>query len=54
MAGAIFSTLAYSDPAFAAKQLADASAGDNRGLALLLPIIPAITLGALQHPRTSS
>lgn len=42
MAGAIFSTLAYSDPALAAKQLADASEGDNRGLALLLPIIPAI------------
>lgn len=38
MAGAIFSTLAYSDPALAAKQLADASEGDNRGLALLLPI----------------
>lgn len=42
MAGAIFSTLAYSDPALAAKQLADISEGDNRGLALLLPIIPAI------------
>lgn len=42
MAGAIFSTLAYSDPALAAQKLADISEGDNRGLALLLPIIPAI------------
>lgn len=42
MAGAIFSTLAYSDPALAAQKLADISEGDNRGLALLVPIIPAI------------
>ncbi|XP_050208126.1 photosystem II core complex proteins psbY, chloroplastic [Mercurialis annua] len=42
MAGAIFSTLSSCDPAFAAQQLADIAEGDNRGLALLLPLIPAI------------
>ncbi|KAG9147282.1 hypothetical protein Leryth_018015 [Lithospermum erythrorhizon] len=43
LAGAIFSTLATSDAAFAAQQIADLAEGsDNRGLALLLPIIPAI------------
>ncbi|GAA0146733.1 hypothetical protein Leryth_021525 [Lithospermum erythrorhizon] len=44
LAGAIFSTLATSDAAFAAQQIADLAAegSDNRGLALLLPIIPAI------------
>ncbi|OMO81523.1 Photosystem II PsbY [Corchorus olitorius] len=43
IAGAFFSTLSACDPAFAAQQIADIAAdGDNRGLALLLPIIPAI------------
>ncbi|KAM1215207.1 hypothetical protein ACFX2I_011638 [Malus domestica] len=42
MAGAIFSTLSASDPALAAQQIAQIAEGDNRGLALLLPIIPAI------------
>ena len=42
IAGAIFSTLGSCDAAFAAQQIADIAEGDNRGLALLLPIIPAI------------
>ncbi|KAJ0977331.1 hypothetical protein J5N97_012805 [Dioscorea zingiberensis] len=42
LAGAIFSALSHSDAAFAAQQVADIAEGDNRGLALLLPLIPAI------------
>ncbi|KAL7171630.1 hypothetical protein ACSBR2_036318 [Camellia fascicularis] len=42
LAGAIFATLTSCDPAMAAQQIADIAEGDNRGLALLLPIIPAI------------
>ncbi|KAJ4710948.1 photosystem II core complex proteins psbY, chloroplastic-like [Melia azedarach] len=42
IAGAIFSTLSSCDAAFAAQQVAEIAEGDNRGLALLLPIIPAI------------
>lgn len=44
LAGAIFSTLGACNPAFAAQQIADIAeaSSDNRGLALLLPIIPAI------------
>ncbi|KAK6930913.1 Photosystem II PsbY [Dillenia turbinata] len=42
LAGAIFSTLSSCDAAMAAQQLSDIAEGDNRGLALLLPIIPAI------------
>ncbi|KAJ9176268.1 hypothetical protein P3X46_011603 [Hevea brasiliensis] len=43
IAGAIFSTLSSCDPALAAQQIAEIAAdGDNRGLALLLPIILAI------------
>ncbi len=42
IAGAVFSTLSACDPAFAAQQIAEIAEGDNRGLALLLPIIPAI------------
>ncbi|PQQ05479.1 photosystem II core complex proteins psbY chloroplastic [Prunus yedoensis var. nudiflora] len=42
IAGAIFSTLSSSDPAMAAQQIAQIAEGDNRGLALLLPLIPAI------------
>lgn len=42
IAGAIFSTLSSCDPALAAQQIAEIAEGDNRGLALLLPLIPAI------------
>lgn len=43
IAGAIFSSLSCCDSAFAVQQIADIAAdSDNRGLALLLPIIPAI------------
>ncbi|XP_040382763.1 photosystem II core complex proteins psbY, chloroplastic [Oryza brachyantha] len=42
MAGAFFSALASTDAAVAAQQIADVAADDNRGLALLLPIAPAI------------
>ncbi|XP_039123896.1 photosystem II core complex proteins psbY, chloroplastic [Dioscorea cayenensis subsp. rotundata] len=42
VAGAIFSALSYTDTAFAAQQIADIAEGDNRGLALLIPLIPAI------------
>ncbi|KAM0059435.1 putative photosystem II PsbY [Helianthus debilis subsp. tardiflorus] len=42
IAGAIFATLSSSDAAFAAQQLADIAEGDNRGVALLLPLVPAI------------
>lgn len=46
LAGAVFSSLSYSEPALAIQQIAQLAAADagsdNRGLALLLPIIPAI------------
>ncbi|XP_072972430.1 photosystem II reaction center proteins PsbY, chloroplastic-like [Typha angustifolia] len=42
IAGAVFSTLTHADAAFAAQQIADIAEGDNRGIALLIPIIPAI------------
>ncbi|XP_061369930.1 photosystem II reaction center proteins PsbY, chloroplastic-like [Gastrolobium bilobum] len=42
IAGAIFSSLGSCEAAFAAQQIAEIAEGDNRGLALLLPIIPAI------------
>ncbi|XP_040987106.1 photosystem II core complex proteins psbY, chloroplastic [Juglans microcarpa x Juglans regia] len=42
IAGAIFSTLSSCDTAMAAQQIADIAEGDNRGLALLLPIVPAV------------
>ncbi|KAJ4848738.1 hypothetical protein Tsubulata_034150 [Turnera subulata] len=42
IAGAIFSTLSACDPALAAQQIAVIAEGDNRGTALLLPLIPAI------------
>ncbi|KAK2972193.1 hypothetical protein RJ640_030738 [Escallonia rubra] len=42
IAGAIFSTLSSCDAAFAAQQIAEIAEGDNRGLALLLPVVPAI------------
>ncbi|XP_057811088.1 photosystem II core complex proteins psbY, chloroplastic [Salvia miltiorrhiza] len=41
-AGAVFAALSAADPAFAAQQLAEIADGDNRGIALLIPIIPAI------------
>ncbi|KAG9446688.1 hypothetical protein H6P81_012816 [Aristolochia fimbriata] len=43
LAGAVFSSLSCCDAAIAAQQIADLAAdGDNRGLALLIPIVPAI------------
>ncbi|XP_073146440.1 photosystem II reaction center proteins PsbY, chloroplastic [Henckelia pumila] len=42
LAGAIFSSLSAVEPALAVQQLAEIADGDNRGLALLIPIIPAI------------
>ncbi|KAJ0242904.1 Photosystem II core complex proteins psbY [Hirschfeldia incana] len=46
LAGAVFSALSYSEPALAAHQISELAAAaqgsDNRGLALLLPIVPAI------------
>ncbi|EPS68348.1 hypothetical protein M569_06421 [Genlisea aurea] len=42
VSGAVFSFLAASEPAIAAQQLAVIADADNRGLALLIPIVPAI------------
>ncbi|KAL3636430.1 hypothetical protein CASFOL_020977 [Castilleja foliolosa] len=42
VAGAVFSALSAANPAFAAQQLAEIADGDNRGIALLLPLVPAI------------
>ncbi|CAL9204568.1 unnamed protein product, partial [Musa hybrid cultivar] len=42
IAGTIFASLISSDAASAAQQIADVAEGDNRGLALLLPIVPAV------------
>ncbi|CAH8362837.1 unnamed protein product [Eruca vesicaria subsp. sativa] len=48
LAGAVFSALSHSEPALAAHQISELAAAaasqgsDNRGLALLLPIVPAI------------
>ncbi|XP_042008464.1 photosystem II core complex proteins psbY, chloroplastic-like [Salvia splendens] len=42
VAGAVFAALSAAEPAFAAQQLAEIAEGDNRGLALLIPLIPAI------------
>ncbi|GAB2214333.1 hypothetical protein Droror1_Dr00018685 [Drosera rotundifolia] len=42
LAGAFFAALSTCEPAMAAQQVAEIAEGDNRGLALLLPIIPAI------------
>ena len=43
IAAAVFSSLSSTDAALAAQQIADLAEGnDNRGLALLIPIIPAI------------
>ncbi|KAG6470547.1 photosystem II core complex proteins psbY, chloroplastic-like [Zingiber officinale] len=45
LAGTVFAALATSDAAFAAQQIAEiaeSGGGDSRGLALLLPIVPAV------------
>ncbi|KAL9271371.1 Photosystem II reaction center proteins PsbY, chloroplastic-like protein [Drosera capensis] len=42
LAGAFFAALSTCEPAMAAQKVAEIAEGDNRGLALLLPIIPAI------------
>jgi len=42
IAGAIFSSLAASDAAFAAQQIAEIAEGDNRGTLLLFVVAPAI------------
>lgn len=42
IAGAIFSSLATSDAAFAAQQIAEIAEGDNRGTLLLFVVAPAI------------
>ncbi|KAL0372323.1 UNVERIFIED_CONTAM: Photosystem II core complex proteins psbY, chloroplastic [Sesamum calycinum] len=42
IAGAIFSTLSNANPALAAQQLAEIADGDNRGIALLIPLVPAV------------
>ncbi|GAB2297847.1 hypothetical protein Dimus_031933 [Dionaea muscipula] len=42
LSGAFFAALSSCEPAMAAQQIAQIAEGDNRGLALLLPIIPAI------------
>ncbi|KAF6176999.1 hypothetical protein GIB67_027799 [Kingdonia uniflora] len=42
IAGVIFSSLSSCNPAFAAQQIAEIAEGDNRGIALLVPIVPAI------------
>lgn len=44
IAGAVFTALSHTDNAFAVQQLAEIaeSSTDNRGLALLLPLVPAI------------
>ncbi|KAI3501830.1 hypothetical protein L2E82_42136 [Cichorium intybus] len=42
IAGVIFSAINSCDPAFAVQQIADIAEGDNRGIALLLPLVPAI------------
>ncbi|KAI5059704.1 hypothetical protein GOP47_0026023 [Adiantum capillus-veneris] len=42
MAAALFASLATSDSALASQEIMSIAADDNRGLALLLPLIPAI------------
>ncbi|CAA0818371.1 Photosystem II core complex proteins psbY-chloroplastic [Striga hermonthica] len=42
-AGAVFAAIAAADPAIAAQQLAEiANGGDSRGVALLIPLVPAV------------
>ncbi|KAL2609156.1 hypothetical protein R1flu_027729 [Riccia fluitans] len=42
LAGALFASMATSDSALAAQQIATLAADDNRALALLIPLVPAI------------
>ncbi|KAK8951001.1 hypothetical protein KSP39_PZI003709 [Platanthera zijinensis] len=42
IASAVFSSLGSADTAFAVQQIADIAEGDSRGLALLIPIVPAL------------
>ncbi|KAI4342060.1 hypothetical protein MLD38_026720 [Melastoma candidum] len=42
LAGAMFATIAASEPALVVQQIAEIADGDSRGTALLLPIIPAL------------
>lgn len=42
VAGAVFAALSGGDAAMAAQQIAEIAEGDNRGLALLLPLVPAV------------
>lgn len=42
LAGALFAAMASSDSAMAAQQIASLAAEDNRGVALLIPLVPAI------------
>eukprot|EP00249_Psilotum_nudum_P000389 c117_g1_i1 orf=210-1010(-) len=42
LAGAVFAALASSDSALAAQQVMELAADDNRGLAVLIPLVPAV------------
>ncbi|KAL3677328.1 hypothetical protein R1sor_027276 [Riccia sorocarpa] len=42
LAGALFASMASSDSALAAEQIATLAANDNRGVALLIPLVPAL------------
>lgn len=42
LAGAVFAALASSDSALAAQQVMELAANDNRGAALLIPLVPAV------------
>ncbi|XP_020582615.1 photosystem II core complex proteins psbY, chloroplastic [Phalaenopsis equestris] len=42
IAAAVFSSLSSADAALAVQQIADIADGDSRGIALLIPIVPAI------------
>ncbi|KAG0482490.1 hypothetical protein HPP92_010574 [Vanilla planifolia] len=42
IAAGVFSALSSADSAFALQHIADIAEGDSRGLALLIPIVPAI------------
>eukprot|EP00250_Pteridium_aquilinum_P016388 c23081_g1_i1 orf=146-952(+) len=42
LAGAVFAAMASSDSALAAQQVMELAAADNRGAAILIPLVPAI------------
>lgn len=42
LAGALFAAMASADSALAAQQITELAVADNRGIALLLPLVPAI------------